>query len=331
MRHQSILIAAFVVCLSLLAISCANEPVLRPYIVDSQYSWEAWLSSQEIVVGVVKRVVPASEIFRFERQIGGAIPVRLWRVDFDVEKSLRGKLPVGLVQISTFLFESGVSNYVGVAPYVLVPNQRKILFIRSENGRLRLVSDVYSLDVPIQGGKPDRVQFADSESVGDRIVEVFLTLGTNADPELMALEIKARFGPMTQISAPKNAVKLLKVLVDNENQRLRRSACLALAQNFPSEMNCLETLIPDGDDAFKTASRRLLERTPSHLISEIEHNPLSIGEYQRVDYAREMIELLSDHPDKGVRIASCDVLRRFSRYGPYPNCPILATPLSEKH
>ncbi|HEY3743274.1 MAG TPA: hypothetical protein VGL53_25685, partial [Bryobacteraceae bacterium] len=106
-------------------------------------------------------------------------------------------------------------------------------------------------------------------------------------------------------------------LTSLDNERIRHAACLVLAEHFPSEIGCLTRMMASGDTPFKEKASRILNTGTGRLIATLHHNPFSIGDYQRLDYAREMIE----HPDSRVRALSCELLSRFHLHGPYRNCP----------
>jgi hypothetical protein len=325
MQNQPILERALaraaIALASLVVIGCEGTPALTPNIVGGRQPWDVWLSSPIVVVGKVTRLTPLGATSQFSSDEGGPFPVKLWSVELEVEKTLEGRAPTGMVTVLAFLFEPGVVNYVGVKPYTLRPGDRKVFFLRRENGYIRLFSDVYSLDISVYTGRPNNSAYDSSVSTGDRILSVYLTPGENPDLKGLASEIIVRFGPVSQFASPRKAVALLRRLTTSDSEAIRHSACLVLAEHFPSEIGCLEGMMMSGDNAFKEKASRILTTGPDRLILTLQHNPFSIGDYQRLDYAREMIELLSEHPDARVRLLSCGLLSEFQLQVPYPNCP----------
>jgi hypothetical protein len=173
LKLKKFLASAVVALASLMTIACAGRPALTPNIVGGRQPWDTWMSSPIVVVGRVVRMTPVGTTFQFKSSEGGPFPVKLWRVGLSVEKSLEGQTAAGSVSVLAFLFHSEVVNYVGVKPYSLSAGDRKVFFLRNENGYVRLFSDVNSLDIPLFTGKPDNSAYDSSVSIGDRILSVY--------------------------------------------------------------------------------------------------------------------------------------------------------------
>lgn len=310
------------------SIGCSCPPI-SPHIDSGPMPADIWVYSPIIVAGTIVDVAPAGSATDFEF-LGSHLSLRLRRITVDVEKAIEGDLSPGRIEVLMFLYEfetKGRGYAIGPNPFYPVVGQRKIMFLRRENGLLRSWSDVYSMDIELFGGKLQGLVFEQSDTAGDRILRTFLTANADADSGRLAGEITKKLGALIGFGSPKKTVALLRRLTAKGGDlRLRHSACLALAEWFLGEGRCLDEMSGAGDPQFVSNAMRILARNRSNeagLLWELEHDPFlvpPISPTSRIDYAIEVFELLTEHPSEKVRAASCELVTRLKSRESLPHC-----------
>lgn len=195
---------------------------------------------------------------------------------------------------------------------------RYVLLLVNDGPHLRSTQDVYASSFPVaQAGRLSGVEGDDTRHLVARSV---LQSGSHADALELSRTLFTRRGISNDLVGRNKTIQLLKPLLRDPTPDLRREACFALAEAMYDFQGCLARLAAD-TSATETernrARRRLnaLETLQTQLHSVFMKDPerwlgATAGTEDRQNI-RDLLELLSEHPDAAVRAQALRILRGY--------------------
>jgi len=285
-------------------------------------------SASDIVVGVLKSLQKAGP--RLDVTIDGSLlAVQPWRVTMEVERAIEGNLAPGEITFHTFLNDYRVQN----RGYKIGPNfltfeegQRRIVFLTRENGLLRTTFDVYGPDLAVYSGSAAPVRFESADSLGDRIARILFTVRPGAHVAAMASHLEQEYAYLMVSAYPKTAFGLLRGLAEQPDVTLHQKACMVLVGWHAGQDACLHDLLVSGNDLLEQEARRFIERDKQNeaaLIGGLRRDPFHVSPIPpnaTVKYAKGVFEIFAQHPNEGVRSASCHLLLSLWSSETFPDC-----------
>jgi hypothetical protein len=299
-------------------INASNDPAERVELVPA------------IVVGFVEEnriVAKRVQALRYKNVFLDLHEVRCKR-----ENSLKGELTGN--EFHFFYFADG--QYSDGQPRPLYkrtfkadPGRRYLFFLTQEAGVWRSIGDVGEYSIPVNSGKHDEVPIKAGE-IGQRIGEILLTPGTDADLGLMAATIPTATEAAEVWASRLVAASLLRSLLQR-GEPLRSMACGTLVERFRGQYDCLESIANDpGEPAENRREASIELEHKSELRRRIRDDLKDPARLTYQDFAgdsrqrlREELEtLLFNQTDRMQHERACQALSRYFPWNIEPECGV---------
>jgi hypothetical protein len=179
--------------------------------------------------------------------------VRLQKIDIDVEGVLKGKTDSSKLSFYRYRW---YDDWIKQSPTIdpIVAGGRSVFFLnRTADGTLRAAFDVTVSRVPILSGTHD-LSSVSGLPIEQQIAYLMLTPGNNASPDDFGQSLAVQALTAMPLIGQTGTLKLLRPLLKNPSEPIRTSACLAMAQFFTGQSECLADL-PSGTG--EVSSQRL--------------------------------------------------------------------------
>ena len=174
------MIGALLGVVGMVTAACAQESGLKDSFDKSQYNE---LLEHKLRVEVAAPVVLVGRVTKVG-YIGPPRPspgdvrmnTQLTRITIDVETVIKGSVPTNLVTFYYFIFAKENATDLGRPRYIPEGGQRRIFFLKPENGLLRSVGDVTDYTLGLRSGRHAR-DYCQGENAGGCIGMMLLTPG----------------------------------------------------------------------------------------------------------------------------------------------------------
>ena len=166
--------------------------------------------------------------------IRSAIRVQLTQVTVQVEQIVRGSLSSDRIQF--YFFRYADDNRTALTPGGYTPRigERRLLFLRAEEGGLRAVGDVMDYTIRVWSGRPTS-GLCEAQSPGCCIARVLLSPGEGFQPEAFARHLPDSVYYAQQFCSSGRVRMLVKRLAAYRDSILARSASEVLREQTREE------------------------------------------------------------------------------------------------
>jgi hypothetical protein len=145
--------------------------------------------SDIVIIGTITAVEPLGPPQQSKAKSPTAVRflVEPIRIPVSIENAFKGSPPSSNIDVYGYIYSSQNTRQFGhPLPFDALPGQRRLLFLRSEGGRIRLLHDVFDYSLRVFSGKHDTVDPALASTPGAAISWVLLTRGDAANAEGLA-------------------------------------------------------------------------------------------------------------------------------------------------
>ncbi len=312
--------AALIIITTLACSCCSREIDMLPHLIYpmEHVGFDYWLSAPIIVVAALSRVEVLGDDVRVTAS--PSLSVKLARITINIESVLKGDVGFGNAVAYFFTVSSPPVSFQPI--FSPAAGDKKILFLRREDNRLRLFVDVFELSIPVHSGNHAGDKY-DSTSVGERVLFTILTPGADVDVPSFVNNLERDYLKTWAFASPKYAVKLLTSLLHYGDKSVRDRACLILSYQYPGQAQCLTSLLKDPTSAARTEAVQIFSRNKvdePNIIRRLEKEPLSFGNSDTLDFAEQGLELLSTHPNHRIAALACARIRESFPLQVTPSC-----------
>lgn len=165
-----------------------------------------------------------------DRRIG----VQLTRIKIKVEEAIKGDVPGGILELYYFVYAPQASEMdLGVPRYIPTVGQRRIYFLKRDNGRYRSVGDVLDYTVRVSSGKHPE-DFCSNETPGCCIAELLLIPQEGIDPGWFVVDMVSAQYIAEVLCSHRKSQELLRNLVHHTDPRIAERAREVIASTLTS-------------------------------------------------------------------------------------------------
>lgn len=297
-------------------LACGHIPKLEIR-ADSPASTRELISKSPLIV--VGRAVAVTTVGPEVRSTDRhEYPLRLERITVQVENILRGTYRS---QEMVFYRYGWSADHPMVGPWGLIyPGQRNVFFVDVEDGTLRSIIDLYPAQIEVLSGVHSELGLSAKNGAEQSIAEILLTPGENLNADAFSRGLSATSVVAMNLIGRTGTLYLLKALLLSRHAVIREQACLAIADKFYGQGQCLSELT----SAHAPEHTRVVARTAlrQNLLREaafcetFAKNPFEWVAHEagttRPDAVFDVLQMLTLHSDPRVRQRACElIVQRF--------------------
>lgn len=310
--------------LSLLS-ACRSTPDLHPRFNGYPVPLDRVVRDSPIIlVGSISRVELDGAPARTVGPPGFQLPVKLTRIDLDVEVVLRGDVQRESVSFDTFMFYGpdypGALHEKGVPISQFFAGNRRVFFLTREEDGMRTMLDVGGSTIGLSTGKPvsDIANLADT-TIEEKIAKLLLTPTPEADDESFAKAIHDAVSDAITLVGDTKTSFLLRALLNHRSSIVRATACLELADYFEGQYSCIEVVLrdPSFSEAQGWRGGTLLEKNENSDAwmrdERFQKDPwLTLLQWSGTDLTKliDQVLLLTYHQDSEIKGYFCGLIQR---------------------
>ena len=224
--------ATFATILLLTAWGCTHAPsfaedLRMEYFRDFPTPAARFGQSDLVVVGTIAAVdaLGAPQRSKAKSPIQSRFLIEPIRMRVLVENSFKREPPWRTMDVYGYIYSEQNERQLGhPLPFTPEKGQRRLLFLRSEGNRIRLLHDVFDYSRRMFSGQHDRVDPAFASSAGTSISWMLLTRGDDSIPEGFAVRLGEYTWYAHELAGTPVMMELLKRLMADPDDRVRKRA-----------------------------------------------------------------------------------------------------------
>ncbi len=226
--------AVFVIAATLPMTSCRPVPELNVRATAALSYRELMEKASIVVIGKVAEVkVVGPEVRTSDEH---RYPLRLQRLAIQAENVLKGEARSGRMIFYRFAWSP---DRAMVGPWgILVPGDRSVFFLDTEDGVLRSIIDLYPSHIEVRSGGHASYKPRAEQSLEESIAELLLTPGTDTRPEVFSQALQVASAISIELIGHAGTLRLMKPLLASEEPLLKKRACSVMTERFPEQVQC---------------------------------------------------------------------------------------------
>ncbi|MGJ5820891.1 hypothetical protein [Paludibaculum fermentans] len=308
--------------LSLVQVGCAQGTryPLRLYDFD-----ERQLLEKATTVVVAKTVgfewEAASQSIHWSKQYG-VQSARLVKVKLSVEQVIRGSAE-GAEMTAYYWAPEYYTN--GSSLHLPMQGERAVHYFVTDQGVLRYVTDLVRSTSPVFTGYHHQPPKARGTGAEAKIAAVLLTPGEGTDIAMLVTNLSTATGGALQLVGYVGTLPLLAALADNPVEEIRWEACVEFYRgSFEGHDGCIDKLASEAVEHGRKAELLRLQSQRMRGNQAFRQAFLSDPFRTAKQYAvlpgdsgiADFLNMLTQHPDKGIADRAREALRTCCRNGP---------------